>query len=184
MDPLTLFVLTVAEQVLSGVLVNVLSGRRSAKKRQVEEEAATIVRKAAPELSRKDLDLVVHRVLTEVRYLTNEHPDLEWNWSGVSVLPEVPSKRKPEPAAVKETVQERLDRLHRIVSLRRKEIDLSAPLEPSVPAQVSVERVSIARDPSYWTKRLAELQQTVQSRQQDYRSEELERNRDAQGGGA
>lgn len=130
MQPLTLYVLTVAEQVLAGVFANVQSGRQAASRRQLAEEAAAIVSKAAPGLPRKQLDPVLRRVMGEVGLLARHHPDLEWRRSGVRVLPDVAFSRDrcPGDDAGQQRL-DRLDRLHRLVSLRRTEIDLSAPLE-------------------------------------------------------
>jgi hypothetical protein len=190
MDPLTTFVLAVAQQVLAGVLTNVFSGARIARRKQVESNAETIVKRHAPDLSRQDLDVVVHRVLAEIRYLTNEHPDLEWHRAGVVVLPEVPQSAQARPEVVRETVKERLARLERIVAIRRSEIELpkaeSSPEEPEVirpnpdiespdlvaASQIQMRRVPIGRDPGYWKKRLEDLERSIRTKRQEFEGPE------------
>jgi hypothetical protein len=184
MDPITVFVLTVAGQVLSGVLKDSLTGERSARNKRVKNEAAAIVRSHASDLSRDDLDYVVSRVLSEIRYLANEHPDLEWTRSGVTVVPEVPRGVMDNAGLAREDVRERLGRLERIVAVRRNEIEMAAvpsklagstdseapsrrqePLAPSrEPSDIPVKRVTPVRDSEYWKQRLEDLEAGVRAR--------------------
>src|SRR4051812_3140960 len=86
------FALGAAQQILASVLTNALAGRYAARKREIQREAMQRV-EAQPGLSRADMDVLTARIVSEVRYLVNEHPDLEWRMNAVRVVPPVPSAR-------------------------------------------------------------------------------------------
>jgi hypothetical protein len=184
LDPFTLWVLNVAGQVLAGVLKDSLTGERQARNRQVRSQATAIVKSHASDLPQDDLDYVVSRVLSEIRYLANEHPDLEWTRSGITVLPEVPRSVIDHAGLAREDVRVRLGRLERVVAVRRNEIEVATvPVKPAgstdpealsrrkeppapsyEPADIPVKRVTPVRDNEYWKRRLEDLEATTQAR--------------------
>lgn len=183
MEPvsLTVFAVGVAQAVLADIIKDSLPGRRRARSKQVKAEAAGIVRSVAPDLARADLEFVVQRVVSEMRYIANAHPDLEWGHSGVKVLPGPPQSVAQQVGLAQDNVAERLERLRRIVAARRNEIEIravpnqsglsTASVSPSPSPQADVDmpvrKVELARDGAYWKERLGELEATVRARQQE-----------------
>ncbi len=188
MEPvsLTVFAVGVAQAVLAGVIKDSLTGERRARSRQVKAEAAGIVRNVAPDLSRADLEFVVQRVVSEMHYIVNAHPDLEWDHAGVKVLPGPPQTIAKQVGLAQDDVAQRLERLRRIVAARRNEIEVppapvkpgllvaSAPPRPPVDkaeVDIPVRKVELAQSGAYWKGRLDELETSVRARQQEVREE-------------
>ncbi|HEX6527663.1 MAG TPA: hypothetical protein VF070_47750 [Streptosporangiaceae bacterium] len=184
MEPvsLTVFAVGVAQSVLAGVIKDSLTGERRARNKQVKDQAAGIVRNVAPDLSRADLEFVVQRVVSEMHYIVNAHPDLEWSHSGVKVLPGAKQTIAEQVGLAQDDVAQRLERLRRIVAARRNEIEVpSALAKPGPPiasalsrppaggaeVDVPVRKVELARDGAYWRGRLDELEASVRARQHE-----------------
>jgi hypothetical protein len=183
-DPITAFAVKVAGDVLAGVLTDSLTGQRRVRHRQLRGDAVSIVEKHSSNLSQDDLDLVVARVLSEVRYLANQHPDIALTRSGVVVLPEVPEGVTDRAGLAREDVRVRLDRLARIVAVRRNELEVTPvpsksekpsdpeppardqepPAPPPDPSDIPVMRVRATRDSEYWKQRLGDLEAGVRAR--------------------
>jgi hypothetical protein len=183
-DPITAFVVSVAGQVLGSVLTDSLTGQRRVRNRQLRGEAASVVARHSSNLSRDDLDYIVVRVLSEIRYLANQHPDIELTRSGVTVLPEVPRSVTDHAGLAREDVRVRLDRLGRIVAIRRNELEVAPmpsksesptdpeaisgdqepPAPPPDPSDIPVKKVTTARDSEYWRQRLDDLEAGIRAR--------------------
>lgn len=191
MEPvsLTVFAVGVAQAVLAGVIKDSLTGERRARSKQVKAEAEGLVHNVAPDLSRTDLEFVVQRVVSEMHYIVNAHPDLEWSHSGVKVLPGPPQTIAKQVGLAQDDVAQRLERLRRIVAARRNEIEVPPePVKPSPPVvsvgsvptgppvgkaevDIPVRKVELARDGVYWKGRLDELEASVRTRRQEAREE-------------
>jgi hypothetical protein len=183
-DPITAFAVKVAGDVLAGVLTDSFSGQRGFRNRQLRRDAVSRVEKHSSKLSQDDLDYVVTRVLSEVRYLADQHPDIKLTRSGVTVLPEVPRSVTDHAGLAREDVRARLDRLGRIVAIRRSELEVApvpanpeSPTDPEPlsrdqeplppppdPSDIPVKRVTTERDSEYWKHKLGDLEAGVRAR--------------------
>jgi hypothetical protein len=183
-DPFTAFAVKIAGQVLASVLTDSLTGQRRVRTAQLKAQAASTVVKHSYNLSQDDLDYVVARVLSEVRYLANQHPDIELTRSGVTVVPEVPQSVTDHAGLAREDVRVRLERLGRIVAIRRNELEIASappksgnptdpeaisrdqkpPAQPPDPSDIPVKRVAAVRDSEYWRQRLEDLEAGVRAR--------------------
>lgn len=177
------FALGAAQQILATVLTNALAGRYAARKREIQREAMQRV-EAQPGLSRADMDVLTARIVSEVRYLVNEHPDLEWRMNAVRVVPPVPSATPAQPNATNALLRERLERLNRIAKARWEHVrdESESPTPPALsPKPAALERPTIADSPtgaqivairdygvdptSYWQQRLEGMRANVQADQ-------------------
>ena len=178
-----------AQQILSGVLTEAFIERRVARRRQIEREA--MERAAAhPGLSKSDVDILTARIVSEVRYLVHEHPDLEWRMGRIQVVPPVQMQSSGQPNATNALLRERLERLNRITRTRWEqlreepaEVVRRQPTGPGAvppPKQVpqssgqsqseaGAEIIAVRNfntdNVSYWRQRLEGMRQNVQADQ-------------------
>ncbi|HKF56118.1 MAG TPA: hypothetical protein VKJ45_11755 [Blastocatellia bacterium] len=176
MDPLS-FGLVIAQEVLGGVITDFFVGkRRSASKREIETMVVEVMRKQQAEMAREQADIVVRYALEELRYMVNEHPDVEWRINKVRPLL---APEQEERVKQNQMLAARMRQLDQIVASRRKVLGLSMtsdhsdePLKkkpdgskeaPLVAhdAPFETEKVDLPTEDKYWQRRMEQTKERI-----------------------
>lgn len=174
-----------AQQILTGVLTDQLTGQRAARKREIERSAREAAVASEPRMSKEDIEVLTKRIVAEVRYLVHEHPDMEWRSESVRVLPGIPSDTRESSGATNTLLRERVERLNQIAHARYERIlvddqDRTPPTHPAqrqpsdsdgpdanLPATVRPVIVAVHQyevEPSnYWRSRLEGMKSSVKA---------------------
>lgn len=118
------FALGAAQQILAAVLTEALNDQR-AKKREIEREARERAG-TQPGLSKADMDALTSRIMSELRNLVDQHPDLEWQRNGVRVILPIPADTAGMSDVTNALLRERLERLNRLARTRWEQVRIES----------------------------------------------------------
>lgn len=127
MDTLTSFIFTTASSALSGIIVSMVNNQiKAVKKEELEKEVARIVKEEVKKQlqSRQDqaqyLQNMLEKIRAEIEILAARDPDIELTNETIELKP----IKGPMLPFGKSKEDERLQRLHKIIAQRRKELGL------------------------------------------------------------
>ena len=167
-------IIGIAQGVIQSVIVDLINGRRAARKNEIETAVAAVARERQV-LSTEQLDEVVSRTMTEILEIIKRDPDLTVGPFGtVRLAHQVEKKNTPELRD--EILTDRLHRLYDIVDRRRASLGL--PLQSTIQAEkfgepatttdadpvIKYEQVSDESPPKDWRSELDAMKDRVHKR--------------------
>jgi len=170
MEPLTL-ILGLANTVLGNILSDFITGKsRTARRSEIEREVALILNQKYRE--RLDVRHVVQEVMREVDILSRRDPDLIVSGDKIELKQPL---RRPIAPVDRETVQhelnDRLERLDRIIAERRAELGLKVSSDTTLTDRPSIpdipdgwEFVGAPKEDTKWARALKNTDNNIRKR--------------------